>query len=92
MNELRAEFKSYCRGREKLRRWKRSLEVDFENGEQINKTKYQKICRLYEDREKKARELLDKLNQSHPWYVECMPPLFPPPPPPSPIERIREDR
>ncbi len=91
MNKLRAEFKSYCKGRDELRWWKRSLEADFENGEQINKTKYQKICRLYEDREKKAWELLDKLNQSHPRYIECMPPSFPPPPPtPSPIERIRE--
>lgn len=72
MGDYHDEFNQYIKGSNELYLWKTSIENDFENGTKVNKTKYLKICNLYEERRGKARKLLS--------LGTCMPPHFPRPP------------
>lgn len=80
MRSLEQEFNEYIEGSNELYRWKCGLKRDFENGKKINKTKYQKICNLYEERRSKARNLLEYINSRNTRVKMCMPAHYPPPP------------
>lgn len=67
--------------------WKSELEREWNSGKKINKTKYHKICNLYNQRREKAREILGTLNR-YSGYVTCMPVHTPPPPPPPAQNKI----
>ena len=71
MKSSREEFDQYAIGANELWAWKIGIENDFESGKKVNKTKYQKICRLYEER-------LEKTKNIQPLGIAFPPPLPPP--------------
>ena len=81
MDKLREEFDQLIKGSNALHSWKLEIEGDYEQGKRVNKTKYNKIRDMYEDRRAMAYGLLQIINRNS-RVITCMPPHYPPPPAP----------
>lgn len=89
MDSLRDEFNQCIKGREDLCLWKMQIKYNFSQGKKVNKTKYMKICNLYEDRKNRAIKLLEKINMNSRGVHHCMPVIAPPPPAPPKQPKVR---
>lgn len=92
LKDIEQEYNEYVKGSDVLYWWMKDIERDFDNGKKINKTKYNKIKKLEEERRQKAIELLEGINRGNSRVKTCMPTRTAPPPPPGKQIRGEGDR
>lgn len=88
--DLEEQFYFYAKGAALLKYWALDIEQEFNNGKKVNKTKYNKLLRMVEERREKAEALLEKLNMRS--DVKTVMPFIPPTPSPPPPHQNKSSK